>query len=125
MFDVGFSELVVLAIVALLVIGPERLPKVARTVGVMLGRMQRYVNDVKADIHREMELDEFKKLHTSIENSAREIESSFSRELADAGSEFASVQQTVQDALADTSAAPAPASIAAPAEPNTATPPRA
>ena len=58
MFDIGFSELLVIAVVALIVIGPERLPKVARTVGHLIGRMQRYVNDVKADISREMELDE-------------------------------------------------------------------
>lgn len=55
MFDVGFSELIVIAIVALVVIGPERLPKVARTAGLLLGRLQRYVNDVKADIKREMQ----------------------------------------------------------------------
>ena len=58
MFDVGFSELMVIAIVALIVIGPERLPKVARTAGHLLGRLQRYVSDVKADINREMQLDE-------------------------------------------------------------------
>ena len=52
MFDIGFSELVVIGLVALVVIGPERLPRVARTVGHLLGRLQRYVSDVKADIHR-------------------------------------------------------------------------
>ena len=51
MFDIGFSELIVIGIVALVVIGPERLPKVARTAGLLLGRLQRYVNDVKADIN--------------------------------------------------------------------------
>ncbi len=50
MFDIGFSEIIVIAVVALIVIGPERLPKVARTLGHMFGRLQRYVNDVKADI---------------------------------------------------------------------------
>ena len=60
MFDIGFSELMVIAVVALIVIGPERLPKVARTLGHLFGRMQRYVNDVKADISREMELDELR-----------------------------------------------------------------
>ena len=54
MFDIGFSEMMVIAVVALIVIGPERLPKVARTLGHLFGRMQRYVNDVKADICREM-----------------------------------------------------------------------
>ena len=57
MFDVGFSEMLVIAIVALVVIGPEKLPRVARTAGAMLGRLQRYVNDVKADINREIELE--------------------------------------------------------------------
>ena len=62
MFDVSFSELIVIGIVALVVIGPERLPKVARTAGHLMGRLQRYVNDVKSDISREMQLDELKKL---------------------------------------------------------------
>ena len=62
MFDIGFSEIVVIAVVALIVIGPERLPKAARTLGHLFGRLQRYVNDVKSDINREMELDELRKL---------------------------------------------------------------
>ena len=76
MFDVGFSEMLVIGIVALLVIGPEKLPSVARTVGALLGRMQRYVNDVKADINREIELDEFKKLQTTVQDAAKSIETS-------------------------------------------------
>lgn len=78
MFDVGFSEMLVIGIVALLVIGPEKLPSVARTVGALLGRMQRYVNDVKADINREIELDELKKLQTTVQDAARSIETSVS-----------------------------------------------
>ena len=74
MFDIGFSEILVIAVVALIVIGPERLPGVARTLGHLFGRMQRYVNDVKADIQREMELDELKKLRKDVEDSARSIE---------------------------------------------------
>jgi Tat protein translocase TatB subunit len=69
MFDVGFSEIFVIALVALIVIGPERLPKVARTLGHLFGRMQRYVNDVKADITREMELDELRKLQSTVEEA--------------------------------------------------------
>lgn len=76
MFDIGFSEIFLIAVVALIVIGPERLPAVARTLGHVFGRMQRYVNDVKADIQREMELDELKKLRTDVEESARSIEES-------------------------------------------------
>jgi len=62
------------------VIGPERLPKVARTAGHLLGRLQRYVNDVKADISREMQLDELKKLQSQVTASARELESSVRQE---------------------------------------------
>jgi sec-independent protein translocase protein TatB len=76
MFDIGFSELLVIAVVALIVIGPERLPKVARTAGHMLGRLQRYVNDVKADINREMELDELRKVQSTFQDAARSIEDS-------------------------------------------------
>ena len=76
MFDVGFSEMLVIGIVALVVIGPEKLPRVARTIGALLGRMQRYVNDVKADINREMELDELKKLQTTVQDAATSIQTS-------------------------------------------------
>ena len=74
MFDIGFSEIVVIAVVALVVIGPERLPKTARTLGHLFGRLQRYVSDVKADISREMELDELRKLQREMQGAAREFE---------------------------------------------------
>ena len=76
MFDIGFSEIVVIAVVALIVIGPEKLPKTARTLGHLFGRLQRYVNDVKADINREMELDELRKLQREVETAAKDIEHS-------------------------------------------------
>lgn len=81
MFDVGFSELVVIALVALIVIGPERLPKVARTVGILLGRLQRYVNDVKTDINREIQLDELKQLQEQVARQTRDLESSLTQEM--------------------------------------------
>ena len=83
MFDIGFTELLVIGVVALIVIGPERLPKVARTVGHLFGRMQRYVNDVKADISREMELDELKKLRSTVEDTARSFEHSVQKGLSE------------------------------------------
>jgi len=73
-FDVGFSELMVIALVGLIVIGPERLPKVARTVGHLLGRLQRYVGDVKSDISREMQLEDLKKLQAQVTEQARDME---------------------------------------------------
>ncbi len=81
MFDVGFSEMIVIAVVALVVIGPERLPKVARTLGHLVGRLQRYVNDVKADINREMELEELRKLKDEFQRSAQNIEQTIHGEL--------------------------------------------
>ncbi len=80
MFDIGFSELMILAVVALIVIGPERLPKVARTAGHLLGRLQRYVSDVKADINREMQLEELRSLQHDVQESARELEGSIRKE---------------------------------------------
>src|SRR5882672_8700099 len=76
MFDVGFSEIVVIAVVALIVIGPEKLPKTARTLGHLFGRLQRYVSDVKADITREIELDELRKLQQEVKTAATDIEQS-------------------------------------------------
>jgi sec-independent protein translocase protein TatB len=79
MFDVGFSELIVIALVALIVIGPERLPRVARTLGALLGRAQRYVNDVKSDIQREVDLDELKSIRSTFQDAAKSVEQSVSQ----------------------------------------------
>lgn len=76
MFDVSLTELMVIGVVALIVIGPERLPKVARTVGHLLGRAQRYVNDVKSDIQREIELDELRKFKNEMEDAAQGVQQS-------------------------------------------------
>lgn len=98
MFDIGFSELMVIGVIALLVIGPERLPKVARTLGHLLGRAQRYVNDVKSDINREMQLDELKKLQAQVADSARSLEDSVRKEYDSVRTTF---ESPVQDAIAD------------------------
>src|SRR5687768_7024071 len=81
MFDIGFSELLVIGLVALVVIGPEKLPRMARTVGHLAGRLQRYVSDVKADINREIELDELRKMRDSMQQAASEMQSSVNTEL--------------------------------------------
>lgn len=70
MFEIGFSELVVIMVVALVVIGPERLPKVARTMGHLWGRAQRYVNGVRADIERDMQIEELRQLKLKVEHEA-------------------------------------------------------
>ncbi|WP_374486292.1 Sec-independent protein translocase protein TatB [Zoogloea sp.] len=101
MFDIGFSELVVIGIVALLVLGPERLPKVARTTGHLLGRLQRYVSDVKSDINREMQLDELKRLQEEARKSAMEFESTVRSEVASIEGGVASSIQSASSAVAD------------------------
>jgi sec-independent protein translocase protein TatB len=75
MFDISFTELLVIGVIALVVIGPERLPKVARTIGHLVGRAQRYVNDVKSDINREVELDELRKLKEQMQDAAQSVQS--------------------------------------------------
>ncbi|KXS32087.1 MAG: preprotein translocase subunit TatA [Candidatus Gallionella acididurans] len=76
MFDFSFSELMVIMVVALIVIGPERLPKVARTMGHLWGRAQRYVNGVKADIERDMAIEEYRQLQQKIQAEAGALEQS-------------------------------------------------
>lgn len=98
MFDIGFSELMVIGVVALLVIGPERLPKVARALGHLLGRAQRYVNDVKSDINREMQLDELKKLQAQVSESARSLEDTVRKEYDTVRTGF---ESPVQSAVAE------------------------
>jgi len=74
MFDVGFTELIVIGVVAILVIGPDKLPQVARFLGSMVGRMQRYVASVKSEMEREVRLDQLKDLQNTIANSATNTE---------------------------------------------------
>ena len=93
MFDIGFSEMLVIGVVALVVIGPERLPKVARTLGHLFGRLQRYVTQVKSDINREMEAAELGKVKTEFEAAAR----SFQTEMESKGAE---VEREIRDAQA-------------------------
>lgn len=81
MFDIGFTELMIISLVALVVVGPERLPRVARTVGHLLGRMQRYVTDVKSDINREIQLDELKNLRSEVQQAAQKLETSVNEEV--------------------------------------------
>jgi len=74
MFDVGFSELLVIGLVALIVIGPERLPKVARTAGQWLGKLNRYVSQVKQDIDRDIKLEELRKMQQEMKETAQKYE---------------------------------------------------
>ena len=126
MFDIGFSEIVVIAVVALIVLGPERLPKAARTMGHLFGRLQRYVNDVKADINREMELDELRKVQQQVKDAATDFEQSMNKALDGAQAGVKSVENELNSAgqpapaLAE-AGSPAPAEVPAAAAPPAAT----
>lgn len=123
MFDISFSEILVIAAVALIVIGPERLPKVARTLGHLFGRAQRYVNDVKSDIQREIELDELKKWKASVEETGRSIENSVHteldkfRETVEAGAEASAMPPATTASSAAESFTPPQNSSPSPVEP--------
>ena len=118
MFDIGFSEIVVIAVVALIVIGPERLPKTARTLGHLFGRLQRYVADVKADINREMQLEDLRKLQQDVRSAATEFEASMSSAARNLEGGVRSVESelnaTAQAAMADKSLATEPAPLPPP-----------
>lgn len=88
MIDFGFDKIALIGAVALIVIGPEKLPKVARTVGHMFGKAQRYVADVKAEVNRSIELDELKKVKTQFEDAARGVEQSVQQEMNTAQNEI-------------------------------------
>jgi sec-independent protein translocase protein TatB len=88
MIDFGFDKIALIGAVALIVIGPEKLPRVARTVGHMLGKAQRYVADVKAEVNRSIELEELKKMKTQFEDAARDVEQTVQKEVNQASAEF-------------------------------------
>lgn len=95
MFDFSFPELVVVMVVALVVIGPERLPKVARTMGHLWGRAQNYVNRVKADIERDMAVEEFRQLQGKIKAEAEELEKSANQTAREVDQQVRQVDEAV------------------------------
>lgn len=85
MIDLGVSKLALIAVVALVVVGPERLPKVARMAGNLFGRAQRYMADVKSEVNRQMEIEEFKKLREESASALKEVENSINTTVQEAG----------------------------------------
>ncbi len=83
MFDVSFSELLVIAFVALIVIGPEKLPKVARTLGALVGRMQRYLAEVKEEVNREARFEELQQLQNEIKQSSHKAQAKAQRKVGE------------------------------------------
>ncbi|TSE36007.1 Sec-independent protein translocase protein TatB [Tepidimonas charontis] len=118
MIDLGISKLALIGVVALVVIGPERLPRVARTVGALLGKAQRYVAEVKAEVNRTIELEELKRMKESVERTAREVESQVSSTAADFEREWSEVTAGLSNASTGAaSAAPDLSSIGTPLYP--------
>lgn len=118
MFDVGFSELVVIGVVALVFIGPERLPAVARTFGALLGRAQRYVNDVKSEVNRELQLEELRRIQQETHDRVMAMGADVNKEIAQVDASLNAVAKDATQAVTDASppGAPAlPASAEAPA----------
>ena len=124
MFDIGISEIMVIAVVALIVLGPEKLPKTARTLGHLFGRLQRYVADVKADINRELALEDMKKLQAEVKSAATEFESSMAATAQDVEANVRAVEASLNVATAGTPDA-APATGEATATVATSAPPAA
>lgn len=100
MLDFGFDKIALIGAVALIVIGPEKLPRVARTVGALLGKAQRYVADVKAEVNRSIELEELQKMKSQFETAARDVEQSVRSEVDSATQ---ALNQTWQDVSGDAS----------------------
>ncbi len=88
MIDFGFDKIALIGAVALIVIGPEKLPRVARTVGTLLGKARRYVADVKAEVNRSIELEELQKMKSQFESAARDVESTVTQEVNAASAAF-------------------------------------
>ena len=101
MIDFGFDKLALIGAVELIVIGPEKLPRVARTVGHMLGKAQRYVADVKAEVNRSIELDELKKMKTQFEDAARDVGTSIKTEVEQAEASLQSSWSELQSGSGD------------------------
>ena len=106
MIDLGIEKMMVIGAVALIVIGPEKLPRVARTVGTLIGKAQRYVADVKAEVNRSIELDELKKMKTEVESAARDVESSIHSGVRDIERGLNEAKQGIEGSAAGTLDAP-------------------
>ena len=98
MIDFGFEKLALIGAVALIVIGPEKLPRVARTVGTLLGKAQRYVADVKAEVNRSIELEELQKMKSQFETAARDVHDSVRKDLDETRAAISGDASTFGDA---------------------------
>lgn len=112
MFDIGFSEMMIVAVVALVVLGPEKLPRVARQAGQWLGKLQRYVADVKSDINRQMQLDELRGVQTELQDAARSLRAEVDGTVSQLRSDLQTVQSDLEGAAGSAPQSPAEAPAA-------------
>jgi sec-independent protein translocase protein TatB len=117
MIDFGFDKIALIGAVALIVIGPEKLPRVARTVGTLMGKARRYVAEVKAEVNRTIELEELQKMKSQFETAARDVEQTVSREVSGAQQSLGSAFNDMQGAIAGNSSGDAAASTWQPPPP--------
>jgi sec-independent protein translocase protein TatB len=112
MIDFGFDKIALIGAVALIVIGPEKLPRVARTVGTLMGKARRYVADVKAEVNRSIELEELQKMKTQFEEAARDVGQTVHREVSEAqravGEGFGSIEAALDGGASGPDDFPAP-----------------
>jgi len=99
MIDFGFDKIALIGAVALIVIGPEKLPRVARTVGALIGKAQRYVADVKAEVNRSIELEDLKKMKTEFEDAARNVEQTVSNQIHQTTADLSTSWNPASEAL--------------------------
>jgi len=99
MIDLGLSKLALIGAVALIVIGPEKLPKVARLAGSLFGRAQRYINEVKSEVSREIELEEFRKMHKDMREAASNVENTIARDFSSVTNDLKSAWNEESDTL--------------------------
>jgi len=104
MIDFGFDKIALIGAVALVVIGPEKLPRVARTVGTLMGKARRYVADVKAEVNRTIELEELQKMKSQFETAARDVEQTVHNEMSSASQAFNQQVNDLQAGLDGTGA---------------------
>ena len=101
MIDLGLTKIALIGAVALVVIGPEKLPKVARMAGSLFGRAQRYINDVKSEVSREIELDELRKMQSDVQDAANSVEQTISTDLSAAQADMNADWDMGRDASLD------------------------
>lgn len=103
MIDIGLSKIALIGVIALVVVGPERLPKVARMAGTLFGRAQRYLNDIKSEVSREIEIEELRKMQKDVQEAASDVEKDWYKNVSETTSEINSAYSGTTSSYTSTS----------------------